>query len=237
MKMNPASQGRALKGRSSQEFTGSEEIAQHVRAAIRRSSRIAEPWLHWRMAHMFPADVLRVLAGLPLSPASSGGPSGRREYRNEQRVYFDRINMARFSATRRIAEAMQSPAVVRAIGESFGAPIEGTFLRVEYALDSDPFWLEPHTDIGVKKFTCFLYLDGAAHLGTDLHSDAQTFARRVPFIPNTALVFVPGDHTWHGFAPRPIAGVRRSLIINFVGADWRAREQLSFPDRPVRLAR
>jgi hypothetical protein len=237
MQMNPASQGRAVKARSSQEFTGSGGIAAHVGAALRGAAAFQEPWRHWQLVNVLPAGVLRELARLPLSPASSEGPSGRREYRNEERVYFDRINMARLSAMRRIAEAMQSSAVVSAIGESFGAPIEGTFLRVEYALDSDPFWLEPHTDIGVKKFTCFLYLDGAAHLGTDVYSDAQTFARRVPFIPNTALAFVPGDHTWHGFAPRPIAGVRRSLIINFVGADWRAREQLSFPDRPVRLAR
>lgn len=25
--------------------------------------------------------------------------------------------------------------------------------RLEYAIDEDGFWLEPHTDIGIKKFT------------------------------------------------------------------------------------
>ncbi len=28
-------------------------------------------------------------------------------------------------------------------------------------------------------------------------------------------------------------GVRKSLIINYVTNEWRAREQLAFPDRPV----
>jgi hypothetical protein len=145
--------------------------------------------------------------------------------------------MTRFPLMRHVAEAMRSPAVTGALHEAFGAPIDRTFLRIEYALDTDGFWLEPHTDIGVKKFTCFVYLDGGDDLGTDIYSDPQTFARRVPFMPNAALAFVPGSNTWHAFAPRPIAGVRRSLIINYVGAEWRAREQLSFPDAPVRLVR
>jgi hypothetical protein len=236
MMMSPASQGRAVKRQSSREFTCL-EIAEHVHAAIQHAAPFQEPWQHWQLANVFPAEVFRELARLPLTPASSEGPSGRREYRNEQRVYFDRINMARFSAMRGIAKTMRSPAVASAVHKAFSAPIDGTFLRIEYAPDTDGFWLEPHTDIGVKKFTCFVYLDGADNLGTDLYSDPQTFARRVPFIANLALAFVPGDNTWHGFIPRPIAGVRRSLIINYVGAEWRAREQLSFPDTPVRLAR
>jgi hypothetical protein len=235
--MSAASQGRALNGRSSQEFTGSAVIAAHVGAAVRASRAIREPWPHWHVSATFPADVLGELVKLPLNPALAGGLSGRREYHNESRIYFDRIKMARFSVMRRIAEAMQSPAVVSAVYKAFAAPIENAFLRIEYALDTDGFWLEPHTDIGAKKFTCFVYLDGADDLGTDLYADPQIFAGRVAFMPNSALAFVPGENTWHGFAPRPIAGVRRSLIINYVDTEWRAREQLPFPDTPVRLAR
>jgi len=194
-----------------------------------------EPWPHWRLADIFPRDVLRELADLPLGPAQ--GASGRREYCNERRVYFDEPNIRRCPLMRRVARAMQSHAVVDAVHDVFGAPIDRTFLRIEYALDTEGFWLEPHTDIGVKKFTCFIYLDGSDELGTDIYADAQTFMQRMAFLPNTALAFVPGETTWHGFAPRPIAGVRRSLIINYVGSEWRAREQLSFPDRPVRVAR
>jgi hypothetical protein len=231
MKISAASQRRG----PSREFTGPEEIAEHACDAIRRSGAIAEPWQHWQIAEVLPREVLRELASLPLEPAQ--GPSGRREYRNEQRIYFDQANMTRFPLMRCVAEAMRSPAVIGALHDAFGAPIDRTFLRIEYALDTDGFWLEPHTDIGVKKFTCFIYLDGAEDLGTDIYADRQTFVQRMAFLPNTALAFVPGETTWHGFAPRPIAGVRRSLIINYVGTEWRAREQLSFPDRPVRVAR
>jgi hypothetical protein len=56
-----------------------------------------------------------------------------------------------------------------------------------------------------------------------------------PFKRGAAMIFVPGDATWHDFEKRPIEGVRRSLILNYVTHEWRAREQLSYPDRAVRV--
>ncbi|MEK7244807.1 MAG: 2OG-Fe(II) oxygenase, partial [Pseudomonadota bacterium] len=50
---------------------------------------------------------------------------------------------------------------------------------------------------------------------------------------NTGVTFVPGPHTWHGFDPRPINGVRRLMEINYVRSDWRDRNQLCSPDRPI----
>ncbi len=50
------------------------------------------------------------------------------------------------------------------------------------------------------------------------------------------MIFVPGPNTWHGFDRRPIDGVRRLLEINYVRPNWRERDQLAFPDRPIALA-
>jgi hypothetical protein len=47
------------------------------------------------------------------------------------------------------------------------------------------------------------------------------------------MIFVPSNNTYHGFEKRPIKGVRTSLIINYVTNEWRAREQLSFPEAPI----
>ena len=33
-----------------------------------------------------------------------------------------------------------------------------------------------------------------------------------------------------GFEPRKITGIRKSMIVNYVTADWRATEQRAFPD-------
>jgi hypothetical protein len=53
---------------------------------------------------------------------------------------------------------------------------------------------------------------------------------------NQALIFVPGDHTWHGFEPRKIDGVRKSVIINYVTHEWRDRSQLAYNTMPVRAS-
>ena len=55
----------------------------------------------------------------------------------------------------------------------------------------------------------------------------------VAFANAAAMAFVPSNNTWHGFEPRPIPVVRKSLIVNYVTAEWRAREQLAYPDTPV----
>ncbi len=47
------------------------------------------------------------------------------------------------------------------------------------------------------------------------------------------MIFVPSDSTYHGFEPREIQGIRKSVIINYVTNEWRAREQLAYPATPV----
>ena len=65
----------------------------------------------------------------------------------------------------------------RALRGRFGGPLEGTYVRIEYAQDIDGFWLKPHTDIGVKMFTMLIYMsDDPRHadLGTDIYADENT---------------------------------------------------------------
>jgi hypothetical protein len=47
------------------------------------------------------------------------------------------------------------------------------------------------------------------------------------------MIFVPSAITYHGFERRKISGVRKSLVINYVTNEWRAREQLAYPGQPV----
>jgi len=72
-----------------------------------------------------------------------------------------------------------------------------------------------------------------ADLGTDIYDAEKHHVGRSPFESNAALVFVPSDITFHGFERRKIEGVRKSVIINYVSNEWRAREQLAFPDQPI----
>lgn len=204
--------------------------------AIKAAGRSEEPYRHWIVADCFPDDVRAAMLNMPFPVPELGGESGRREIHNKTRNYFDAENYDQHKVCQLVSDAFQSAEVVTTIQESFDLDLTGTFLRLEYAQDGDGFWLEPHTDLGVKKYTMLLYLsDDAGHenLGTDIYVDANTHHSAPAFTSNSALVFVPADNTWHGFELREIPGVRKSLIINYVTSDWRAKEQLVFADRVV----
>jgi len=202
-----------------------------------KSGHVGEtPYRHWFISNCLPDDAMAAVCDLPFPAPDLGGVSGKREVHNATRKYFDAENRAAHPVVAAVTEAFQGKTVSSAIETIFGTNLDGTNLRIEFAQDTDGFWLEPHTDLGVKLFTCLLYLsDEPGHdvLGTDIYDTDKKHAARSPFEPNAAMVFVPSDITYHGFEPRPIAGVRKSLIINYVTNEWRAREQLAFPDRPL----
>lgn len=213
-------------------------VADAFDASVRAARAFERPYRHFLLESVFPADVSDALADLPFAPPVLNGVSGKRELHNDQRSYFDAGGVARFPVMGAVAEALQSLRITMLIRQTFAAEIDDTFLRLEYAQDVDGFWLQPHTDLGVKKFTCLIYLSqGRGHekLGTDIYESPEKHFGVSPFKRGGAMVFVPGDDTWHGFERRPIEGVRRSVILNYVTRDWRAREQLSYPDRPVRV--
>lgn len=214
-----------------------DSIKESLDRAVGSADRRETPYRHWILRDVFPKDVYRELKDMPFPVAELGGVSGTREAHNADRVYFSGENLSTFKSAKAAAEAFQDPEVVSRLADTFGAPLAGTYVRIEYAQDVDGFWLKPHTDIGVKMFTMLIYMsDDPRHsdLGTDIYADEATHVGRSPFEPNGAMIFVPATNTWHGFEKRPIPGVRRSIIVNYVTNDWRAREQLAYPQSPVR---
>lgn len=214
-----------------------EETIAALADSLQRLERRADPFPHALARAVFPTAVAAALRTLPFAAAQVNGVSGKRELHNQTRRYFDVAARARHPACEAVAAAFQSPQVVRAIQGTIGAVLEGTYVRLEYAQDIDGFWLEPHTDLGVKRFTMLVYLcdrPDQGDLGTDLYAGPGRWAGRTPFVDNTALIFTPGADTWHGLERRPIAGVRRSVIMNYVTDAWRERGQLAYPETPVR---
>jgi len=195
-----------------------------------------EPYPHWFLHSMLPEAAVDQLSTLDFPVADLHGESGRREIHNATRQYFDQENIARFPVVAEFAALFQSDDVVEMFASALNADLSGTYLRIEYAQDTDGFWLQPHTDIGVKHFTMLYYLaedETQMGLGTDIYSDNETHWGSTPFERNLGFVFIPSNKTWHGFEKRPITGVRKSIIVNYVSNEWRAREQLAFPERPV----
>jgi hypothetical protein len=197
-----------------------------------------EPYRHWLLENVLPPQTWAEVSALPFPAPDPGEISGSREVHNETRVYFDAANNAEFPVCARVCEAFMDPATLAMVERVTGADLNGCYLRVEYAQDIGHFWLRPHTDLGVKRYTMLIYLadaEGQDELGTDIYSDSENWHSRPKFAPNTALVFKPSDNTWHGFAPRPIPSVRKTIIVNYVTDEWRAREQLAYPDQPIRV--
>jgi hypothetical protein len=196
-----------------------------------------EPFRHWCPRGMLDGEIALALAQLPLDlPQGLNLTVGRRETNNSTRLFFDSQNLAVHPAMHSLAEAMQSKAVIAAWEKLCDITLKDTYLRIEYCRDTDGFWLEPHTDIGAKRITILIYLstdEGGWSLGTDVYDARRQWVAAVPGDFNCGLVFIPSSDSWHGFLKRPIQGVRRSLMLNYVGPEWRSRHELCFPDQPI----
>jgi hypothetical protein len=208
----------------------------HLLRCLERREEVSVPFRHWRLSEVFPASLSLALVELPFEPALAGDSEGRRATRNHLRQFFAPAVCRRFGACRAVADGFRDPLVIRRIEELCGLELRGSFLRIEYCQDGEGFWLEPHTDIGAKLFTMQVYLSPepeALAWGTDLLDGKGNLVESVPAAFNSALVFVPAADSWHAFRRRPIRGIRRSIIVNYVKPEWRSRHELVDPRRPV----
>lgn len=216
--------------------SSAEDIIRSFSHSVETGERSDQPYPHWVLRGCFPADTIDDILALPFPAPSLEGVSGKRELHNKTRKYFDAENREAFHVVEAVSEAFQDKRTTELIAKAFGTNLDGTYLRIEFAQDTDGFWLEPHSDLGVKSFTMLLYTskdEDHKDLGTDIYDANKKLVGRSPFESNAAMVFVPSDITFHGFEKRPIKGVRKSLIINYVTDEWRAREQLAFPEAPI----
>lgn len=211
----------------------------HLRHAVCRAERRVWPYRYWLTAATLPEPMARRLARLDLDAPAIDDTRGKRETHNASRVFLSGTGRGADGYEAGLAEAFQDDATVGLLADITGRDLDGAFLRIEYCLDTDGFWLEPHTDIGAKLLTFLVYLteDAAADdWGTDVMTADGLVVGRAPGGFGKGLIFAPAEDTWHGFTRRPIRGVRRSLIINYVKPEWRSRHELAFPDQPVRQA-
>jgi hypothetical protein len=205
-------------------------------SSLQNNHRDDAPYPHWFLNACLPDEVVDALVNLPFKPADIKDTQGKRATNNDQRIHFGEAHRQYHPVMESLAEVFQDQKTTAALKQLTGAPLDGTSLRIEYCQDTGNFWLEPHTDIGVKKLTMLIYLNRepeAVEWGTDLYADQQTYLGRAPGGFNRGLIFVPADNTWHGFKVRPLTGIRKTIIVNYVGPEWCNREELCFPDQVV----
>ena len=206
--------------------------AEALVASLAGAEHRTQPYDHWLLSRTLPERICEDIAGLPFAPPAKPVMDGRRESNNSSRVYFSPGIQQQFATCRELCDAFKHPSIRELVRHRTGRDVSHGSVRIEYCQDVDGFWLEPHVDIPVKLFTMLVYLSREPELrdaGTDIY-DATPEHNRVGTAPcawNAGLIFIPGHDTWHGFTPRPIRGVRKSIIINYVTSDWRAVEELA----------
>ncbi|MGB8871000.1 MAG: 2OG-Fe(II) oxygenase [Rhodomicrobium sp.] len=208
-------------------------VADSFLACLARSAHIPSPYDYWLLEGALPEEDVSAIAALPFAAPADIVFNGKRETNNATRVYFNPENQARFPVCRRLVAGFQDPRVLRAIEQTTGADLSDAHLRIEYCQDTEGFWLEPHTDISVKKFTMLVYLSDDPRLkraGTDVHGGPPDYPYicSAPYGKNLGLIFIPGHNTWHAAGKRPLNGaIRKSIIINYVTPDWRDKYELA----------
>jgi len=208
-------------------------VADAFLACLARSKHVTSPFDYWLLEGALPDEDVTAIAALPFAPPSGAVFNGRRETNNATRVYFNRDNQDRFEVCRRAVAGFQDARVRRAIEEATGADLSDGHLRIEYCQDTEGFWLEPHTDIFVKKFTMLVYLSDDPRLkaaGTDVHEGPPEYKYlcSAPYGKNLGVIFIPGPNTWHAVGKRPLNGaIRKAIIINYVTSDWRDKYELA----------
>ena len=212
--------------------TTSDPVAASFLDCLADAQRETWPFDYWLLDDALPPGDCEEIADLPFPPPSNVVFDGKRETNNAERVYFSPENQNRFPVCRRVAEGFRDPAVKSAIEAVTGTDLSDGHLRIEYCQDTGGFWLEPHTDIAVKKFTMLVYLSddpSLASAGTDIFQGPPDFryVGSAPYGGNKGVIFIPDDDTWHGAGHNSFDGVRKSIIINYVTSEWREVSELA----------
>ncbi|MDI2112686.1 2OG-Fe(II) oxygenase [Commensalibacter nepenthis] len=208
------------------------DTVQNLHRSIHQASGYTYPYQHWLLENILPDFVCdSLLEWMPDEKAISGDIQGRRENNNQNRVFVNPEKQQQDRRCAALAQAFESQETRDLFSKVTGADLSNTWLRLELCLDKEGFWLEHHTDIGAKKLTFLISLslgDDAENWGTDIMNAQGDSLARSSGKFNSAFMFIPSKDTWHGYKKRPMKGIRRTLIMNYVNQNWRAKHELAF---------
>jgi hypothetical protein len=223
-----------------------------------------EPFPLYLLSEFLPPSVMAAIDKLPYTPRQM---TGARANNNDSRQYFHPAFQEAHPVAALLAEAFQHPALPRAIMACCpDAQLDDTHLLIELAVDTGTSALVPHRDIGTKRFTGLFYVASDPNLsncGTDIftmkpdktdeivaaaeaNGDAprhlfEQSTRRPLYGPGLGYFFIPSQISWHGFDERAINGLRKTIIVNYLGPTpsgerYRNVQNLCFPEQTVSIA-
>jgi hypothetical protein len=129
-----------------------------IRRAIRAAHRDDTPYPHWLLRDVPRAELVSQVTALPFDAPAIDDTHGKRETHHTSRIFVSEENRTRRPACEALAESFQDEATIALLEDVCGRSLEGSSLRIACCLKTDGFWLEPHTDLGAKRFPMQIYL-------------------------------------------------------------------------------
>ena len=198
---------------------------------LKKARYTSLPFNHWIYERVFPDDIVDELLKLPFQAPKIDHYTGKRESNNQTRIFFNKENSEKFKVIKNVVEVFNNYKIIKSLDNICGGRnLTKGKLRIEYTMDTDNFWLEPHLDIKEKLLTFLVYLSkdtGSNEWGTTIYNSDKTFHSKTPYKSNLGLMFNAGTNTWHGVPKQNIEGVRKNLIINYVVDEWKSIHELA----------
>ena len=164
-------------------------------------------------------------------------PSGQQAI---NRCFVDINNIDDFPKVRRLVDALVKPELTEFLMKTFEVDLRGTALRVELLRNGAGHFLTPHCDCVEKIISLLIFINENGQpldSGTDIYrakpgsgdTESATLSRsfdnfekvaEIPFITGTALIFHPGENTWHGLDHFKSFADRRVIQINWVNDEY-----------------
>ena len=189
-----------------------------------------QPFNHWIYDKVLPNNIVNYLSELHFPPSVKVKCKGKRETNNFSRIFFNKENCKKYPIFRDLCKVFGSHNIISKLSQICEKDLSKGKLRIEYALDRDGFWLEPHLDIKEKLLTFLIYLSkgkDSKEWGTTIYNPDLSVYKKVPYKLNLGFMFMAGKNTWHGVPKQKIKGIRKSLIINYVNNNWKNMDELS----------
>lgn len=202
--------------------------------SINTSKTYNKPYKYWVFKDFLEQDVLDKILELD-APIGGNGYNNTRNVDNDetQRTYLKESTIKKYPVFKTIEDIFTNDSFKKSLETKLGIDLKKyPYLRSEFVQDISPFCLTPHTDETIKACTILIYLSkdmDSESMGTELYEneDMSGLTVKAPFISNTGYIFLPdGKTTWHGIKEVKFEGVRKVLIINYVGPGWRDTHQL-----------
>lgn len=188
--------------------------------ALSAASVSPEPFAHILLERFVKPDALpEVVADLPVMNARGSFPIGA---------------LKLGPAAKGLIAALEGPAFRAIVAEKFGLELAGAPLMTTLRGNSGAQDGRIHTDSSAKRVTILLYLnpgkgeawsrhEGCLRLLRDAEN-LENFAKEVPPVDGTLLVFPNGPHTWHGH--KPFIGQRYVVQMNYMTTSTKAKAEM-----------